>query len=310
MFNVKVIENKNLLNSHFFNKAEFLSYQSGFLSKKSVVIGVEDTLGEVLAYIALAQDTDGQWRTPIAGAFGGVVTRKSAPIQAIEILIDRLEPVLSEAGMVKKITIKLPPACFGDESALVANILHRKKWQLSAFDINYHMDIRGVDDFLGALGETKRKIIRRLERANAIFKPLSIDFLEGVYSVIEKNRAAQGYPMTMSFAAIKSLMEHFPESVKIFGVFLEGILVSAAICISITPKYFYVFYWGELPEHRKISPVLLLANGLVEYCVKEGIHVMDIGTSTVDSVPNEGLCSFKSSLGCKLSEKLTYTLVK
>ena len=36
------------------------------------------------------------------------------------------------------------------------------------------------------------------------------------------------------------------------------------------------------------------------YYKNKGIRVIDIGHSTVDSVPNHGLCEFKESIGCSI----------
>ena len=68
----------------------------------------------------------------------------------------------------------------------------------------------------------------------------------------------------------------------------------------------YVFYWGEHPSVRHRSPVLLLAEALYEYARELGAKVLDIGTATVDSVPNQGLMDFKRQIGCQASLKVEF----
>jgi hypothetical protein len=43
-----------------------------------------------------------------------------------------------------------------------------------------------------------------------------------------------------------------------------------------------------------------LSYKIFEYYQSTGIPYIDIGHSTVDSVPNNGLCEFKESIGCSL----------
>ena len=51
-----------------------------------------------------------------------------------------------------------------------------------------------------------------------------------------------------------------------------------------------------------LSEILQKSNAYKE----KGISLIDIGTSTVDGVPNFGLCDFKESIGCNCSPKINF----
>jgi hypothetical protein len=304
---VKIIEHSNEFTPHFFIRQDFRSYQAQVFGKKIVSLGLFSKVDQsLLAHVCFAGQ-EGYWRNPIVGAFGGISIKKGTPIDAIETLLEKTPHLLAEHDNVNSVTIKLPPACFPDDSALIANILHRQNWHLADFDLNFHLAPRSIEAYLASLGHTKQKFIRRLNNAGALFYKIEHSMLETVYSVIQQNRAAQGYPMTMSLDAIAALIKNFQYDIKLFAVSLQERIVASAICIQVNPQYLYVFYWGELPEYRKESPVLLLSQGIVEYCVHNNIDIMDIGTSSENSIPNIGLCAFKSSLGCRISQKSTYS---
>lgn len=291
---------------HFFVRKGFLDYQSTVFNKEVSCLGVFSKQDQsLLGYCSFAGN-DGHWQTPITGAFGGVVAKKNISVDALQFLVDNIPNLLASRGPLKSIEFKLPPASFIDSAPVVANILHRSNWSLSSFDLNYHLNTRSVEGYLSGLSETKRKFVRRLHAAGAEFQEADSSTFEAVYGVIEQNRSAQGYPMTMSLHSMLALLERFKSDIRLFTVTLKSQIVASAICIQVDLKYFYVFYWGELPEYRKESPVLLLSEGIVDFCCANGFEVMDIGTSTLNSLPNHGLCAFKSSLGCNVTQKLTY----
>ena len=49
-----------------------------------------------------------------------------------------------------------------------------------------------------------------------------------------------------------------------------------------------------------------LAPKVFEYYKAKGYQYVDVGPSTEDSLPNYGLCEFKESIGCDISQKYTY----
>jgi predicted N-acyltransferase len=305
---IHLVDDDLVSERHFFNSKNFLEYQSKNFNKKIIELGVFDKNNVLLASIPLA-GKNGVWKSPITGAFSGFLLKKGVSISALEFLVKNLVKCMTDNNEnVISITIKFPPSCFSDSSALMSNILIRSEWTLSGFDINYHLDITTEADFLKKLGETKRKTIKRLDRVGAKFKVDSIDELESIYKVISENRASQGYPMTMPFSALNDLTENFEDKIKLFSVTLENKIVAGAICIVVNTDYLYVFYWGELPEFRKSSPVMKLANGIVQFCISNNIKTLDIGTASLDFIPNNGLAAFKSSIGCDVTSKLTFHL--
>ena len=305
-YSVRIIQSADEFSPHFFIRNDFLDYQSTIFGIKVIRLGIFSAADQsLLAYCAFS-GKDGHWQTPITGAFGGVASKKNVPVVALEFLVERIPSMMSSQCSVQSLTFKLPPASFPDNSPLIANILHRNNWSLTGFDLNYHLTIRPAEEYLAGLGETKRKFIRRLHASGAEFQEAGQVMLETVYRVIERNRSEQGYPMTMSLDAMSALVQRFKYDIRLFAVTLKSRVVASAICIQINPKYLYVFYWGELPEFRKESPVLLLAKGIAEFCFANGFEVMDIGTSSVNSVPNPGLCAFKESLGCRVTQKPIY----
>lgn len=294
------------LNDYWYVSPAFNKWQSQVQGKRLQSFGVFRKDNKKL-YARLTLAGQGKvWASPVTGTFGGVVLHKAVPVGALDMLMEHAVQWLKQEG-AETCFVRLPPASFPDPTmAVMQNVLFRKGWVIDQMEINYHLPIVPVEEFHAQLGSTKRQETRRLKTSGAAFRLVPADEGQKVYNIIAANRAARGYPMTMTWEALAALTAAFPDRVRYFGVFRNDDLLSAAIGFQITPTYFYIFYWGESPDFRREMPVLALVDGLVDYCHKNGTKAMDIGISTEKSAPNEGLIEFKTGLGFLATPKLTY----
>lgn len=308
LFSVKEIPTEDYFDTHFFNSKNFLLYQSSLLKKEIITIGIylRDN-DELLAYFSLSVDSLGLFN-PITGSFGGFVCKKNTDSKILNYLVSESVFLIRNKFSLKNIFFKLPPFAFENDTLTHANILHRNGFKLFHLDLNHHINIGNHNDYFQNLGETKRKIYRRLISNGAIFKTLNLNSLPDVYGVIEKNRKHQNYPLTMSLDSLQSLVNNFPKNLYLFGVFIEKFLIASAVCIKVSNEYLYVFYWGEDPSYRRVSPVTMLAIEIHQFCYRNQFKVLDLGTSSSKSEINNNLAEFKTSLGCLATPKLSFSL--
>ena len=306
-FDVRVCADTASAQDYLFVSPDFTDWQSKVQGKTRQSFGVfRKDNQQQYARLTLA-GKDGIWSAPVTGTFGGPTLDKPVPIAALDRLMIEALRWLKEEAKADSCFIRLPPASFPDPSlALMQNVLHRGGWRLDQMDINYHLPVVPVERFHAQLGATKRQETRRLKGSGATFEPIPFAEAKRVYDIIASNRAARGYPMTMSWDALSAVAQAFCESFHFFGIVRRDRMLASAICIHITPQYLYVFYWGEDPEFRREMPVLLLVDGLVDFAYQNDITVIDIGISTDQSIPNEGLIEFKTALGFQPTPKLTY----
>jgi hypothetical protein len=71
---------------------------------------------------------------------------------------------------------------------------------------------------------------------------------------------------------------------------------AAALLYRVLPGRELVQYWGDAHHDLPRSPMNLLAYRLVEQAIAERVETIDIGISTDDGVPNQGLIQFKQSV--------------
>ncbi len=293
---------------HLFLSRQFNEFQAHAQRKVLASFGaVHEATGKLAACLTLA-GSEGNWSSPVTGAFGGIAMLEGVPTHVVETIAANATTWLKADG-ARSCRVRLPPQSFQDSAtAILQNVLFRAGWRLENVDLNFHLLTSSPDQFFASLNETKQKEIRRLKRAGTVFAAVPTAEAQPVYDVIAKNRVHLGHPMTMSWPAVVSLANAFQERVKFFGAFRGEEILAGAICLSIAKHYLYVFYWGDAPQYRKESPVMCLAEGIVAYSNQAGISVIDLGTSSDASKPDEGLISFKRSLGCSTTTKATFRL--
>ena len=110
----------------------------------------------------------------------------------------------------------------------------------------------------------------------------------------------------MSLQALQKVSQEFPGHFLLSVVKDGEKIVAANISIRVNSKVLYNFYHDHVNEYDAISPVVILNEGLYEYCQCEGLQLLDLGTSTRDGKVNESLLEFKIRLGAQTSRKLTF----
>ena len=114
------------------------------------------------------------------------------------------------------------------------------------------------------------------------------------YPVIADNRLRKGRPYSMSLEDWITL-EKEPSTVYCFAV-APG-TVAVAMCVRVEPTTLYVQAWGDVEGQENLSPITFLCKSLYEWCAKNGIELLDVGTA-----PNHpSLAEFKQRLGFRLA---------
>jgi predicted N-acyltransferase len=174
---------------------------------------------------------------------------------------------------------------------------------MSRHELSYAIDVSGA--FAENIDYGNRKQLKKCEREGLTRGALDRSDYESAYEVIAENRRKKGHTPSMTWAALEEMCDRMPDRIRCFGVRRGPALIAAAICLVINARTLYVFYWGEIAGVEILSPVTFLAEHIFDYCLGEGIALLDLGTATLDGIPNHGLIRYKRHLGCRGSLKLT-----
>ncbi|MBL3656489.1 hypothetical protein [Fulvivirga sediminis] len=224
----------------------------------------------------------------------------------IAILITYLQDWGSKNG-VQRFMIKNAPDFYYPDELNLENVLIQNGIELSLSELNQHIKVTHADYF-ALLKKNEKKRLRKCHNKGFTFRQLEVSFLSSAYDIIKQNRALKGYPMTMSYEDLLKMYKNFPDQYLLFGVFDDKTLIAVAVSIKVSDQVLYNFYHGDDFKYRTYSPIVMVLQGVYNYCQKLQIRFLDLGISSVSGVLNEGLYAFKRNCGAEDGKRNIFTL--
>lgn len=165
--------------------------------------------------------------------------------------------------------------------------------------VNHHIavDQQGLSDKMSA-GQ-RGKLKKCLQTGFAVVHE-SPEKLAEVYLFIEASYRHRQRTLSMPLPSLQKQAD----TLEIFSVYDRGKRVSACIAVRVTETILYTFYYTALPDYQSYSPTVLLLKFIYQHCQTNHITILDLGTSTTESVQR-----FKARMGGIPSLKDTFSLV-
>jgi hypothetical protein len=250
---------------------------------------------------------NGVVRSPFKGTYGGISLSEELSFEVIYDLIGELLAYLKERGISVVELVSGPFSHNLNKSSVILNVFLAKGFFISNHEINHSITVD--EEFLvNKMMRNNRKRYNKCLKENFRFECCSISDIEDIYDLIKENRESNGYRMSMSIDAIIDMHKIFPDNLHFFCVKKLHEIVAASICLKLSGDVLYVFYWADRIGYEAFSPVVFLANGIYDFSKEFGFKILDIGTSSLNGIPNQGLIKFKENLGFSISPKLTFTI--
>lgn len=251
---------------------------------------------------------DGVLKCPFSATFG--IFSEITHNNGIQHYYDAIKALIEwcKQQPIKQIILCCPPTIYNkNHITKFQNALFCNNFQLLDYDVNFEYDLSKfkLGYIENLLSDARRNLKIALKEDLYFEKTNDID---SVYAIIKQNRAEKGFPLWMSLDDIKNT-NHIIKSDFFIVKDNNNTNIASTYVQKITPKIVNVVYWGNLQKYDKLYPMNFNAYKTFEYYSnKKNIDFISIGTSTKDSIPNAGLCAFKTSIGCSCSPKLNFIL--
>lgn len=224
-------------------------------------------------------------------------------VEALTSAVARLD-----ADGVERIELKARPAFYSGSEASVQFALLNLGFAVERCELNFHIELDGVgtpEDYINRLRSPARRALRHALDEPFAFAEATDDltWARG-YGVLAENRRAKGRRLALSLDYLHRAREAFPGRVRLFLMTHDGWPCAAALLYRVAPRRELVVYWGDAGHELPRSPMNLLALRLVETVLAEGAVTLDLGISSVDGVPDQGLIQFKRSVLARESLRL------
>jgi hypothetical protein len=258
---------------------------------------------QVRASIHFTALEDGTWRSPARGTFGGLWADPELALAALQTFLTEVDARLLASGAQRAEVLPMPQAHDPVGFARSVYLFRGLGYGIESCDLNHSLQVdeRPLAD---RMSYGNRKRLNKCLREGLAAHELAVSELIPVYDALVANRESKGYQLSMTLQQVQDMAERFSDRLVLFGVPTDGVLAAAAVCLRLSKDVLYVFYWGDRPGFATLSPVVALAECIYRFCQTNSIRLLDVGTSTLDRVPNHGLIQFKDGLGFSESIKL------
>ena len=287
---------------HVFNSVDFTELNKEKCSSVQYLCFSENK-----ARIGLVMgEKDGQFWSPFSAPFGGFDANQPDRIEYYDEAVALLKAHLEAVG--KSLKMVLPPTVYGSYTAKMYNALIRGGAQLLFSELNYAYELDRFKDFEANLERSARKNFHNARQYPFEFQQLerTPENITRAYTVIRDNRESKGYALQMS---LESVLRTAPVvGAEFFMMSLDGADVAAAMVYPVTEGINQVIYWGDAPGYADCRAMNYFTYKVFEHYFQQGLKVLDIGPSSVEGIPNYGLCSFKENLGCTISLRHVFQL--
>ena len=283
-----------------FNRPDHLSLQGGdwvhfYLLRKisqKIIASVAFQIQKTIA------------KSPLRAPFGSFhFSERLSPEDLFE-FVQRCESQLRKKG-AKTIVLTEPPLFYRKTGELFHAILFNLDYRISCAELSSGIRI-GREAFEQKIDSWEKRKLKQARSRGVRYKTIPIGKLEMVYGFLEKCREQKGHRLSMTLQELTDTVAQFNDAFILSGTFLQKELIAASIAIRVHPDILYNFYAGHMKKYDSISPMVTLTSGLYKFCAQNQIHLLDLGTSTINGKPNFGLLDFKLRLGAVPSMKLTF----
>lgn len=239
-------------------------------------------------------------------SFGGVAVEGKAGRLDVVMFYKQVFSLLQNRG-VKLLKVSSQPSCY-DPTLFSAqhDVLTCEAATRTCTETNAWLPACKEDVYKQFLHRSEKNKLNKARKAGLTCEQLPGYVLPLAYKIIQQNRHASGYPVTMQEDDLAELFRLMPDKYRLFGVWMENTLVAAAVCVEVTPEVLYTFYLADDHDYRQYSPTVLLVAAVCDYAYRLGYRLVDLGTVSDKGQLNKGLYDFKAHLGASFCSKCTY----
>lgn len=235
--------------------------------------------------------------SPFSAPFGGFHFRHELVyIGEIERFLDSLKSYIRSQGLAG-VDITLPPDIYHRTfNAKTVSCLIRGGFRQETPEITNWVDLAEFDGEFSQ--KNSREYYRQALRNGLVFEPVDgAGERAEMYELIRQNRQQFGRPIHMTLDDVLAMNRLWP--VDFFKVSDAGrAMVAAAMLYRSHPGICHFLFMGDNEAGRGLRAMDFLISSVWSTYKKLGFRYIDLGISTEQGAPNEGLLRFKESHDC------------
>jgi len=233
--------------------------------------------------------------SPFSAPFGGFhYKHETIHYSKIFEFVTDLKLYAQKSG-IERIEIILPPDIYCQTfNAKVINALLRAGYKMLMPDLT---SIGYLTTFTGHFSNHKsvKNYKKALKNGLVFFEATTMEEKKAAYDLVVHNRLWLNRPMSMTFSEVIEILNIWPVDFFIVSD-KQNNNVASAIFYRSHPTITQAVWWGDNELGRSLRAMDYLCDKLWNHYKNMGYKYIDIGISSEEGVPNEGLLWFKEML--------------
>lgn len=293
---------------NLFNTAEFLDATLS-AGDRRLQVDHHDHTGRLIGSL-VGVVTGSEFVSGYSAPFGGIdLVRDSEGSSSAIALVDHALSVLRDEG-VRRVVIRSRPPSHGQSVAVAEFALLHAQFAISSAELSHSIDITRfptTDAYIDSLKSAGRWRLKASLAGGWDFSAAATEEEWSMaYGVLETNRRIKGRRLQLSLSYIRMLRDRLPGRIVMFLGRAGTEAAAAALVYLVSPGCALVVYWGDQPTAHRRSPMNALAKHVVDWAIEKRLGVVDLGPSTAQGIPDDGLEQFKRSILAPAELRLTF----
>lgn len=247
----------------------------------------------------------GETVSPWRATFGGIEAAPGVPDEALHFFLEHVEAWARSRNCTTLRLVQWPAAYAPELAGRIDLVLQNRGYEPLFTEHNQHLAV--VPEPLETrMHDSARRRWRKARQAGFGFQRWEHPDWAEAHAFVRAARERKGIPLSMTAPELRRLGETFPADVATFTVRAGSDLAALGVVIRLNARVLYHFLPADAEQFLAFSPTIFLNAGLHDWAFANGFELLDLGISTKQGVPNEGLLRFKRHLGAEVSAKVTY----
>lgn len=298
------------INGTFLHTRHFLEYHpKNYFTDCSLLIYHKTNLVAVIPACITFENNKKIFYSHFGSTFGGLVIAETIyNTQRLELLIEELEEYLIQNDFYK-VYFRLTAQIFSSKNLSLFSYLFYLHNYIRLEELNFYINLSFKRELLDTFSSSTRRYYRKALKNNLIFKELdSKESIYLFYQVLQHNLQKYKKKAVHTLEELYDLkFNRFPDRVKFFGVYKEGLLVAGSM-IFVFDEVYHSQYLAALQEQLIYYPMDFLMYNLIQEARLKDMKYFSMGISTENQGKylNRGLSRFKEGFGTEYCINYSY----
>lgn len=286
-------------NGTLFHDLDFLAYHSPGKYDYRHLIAQRGM--HIEAVIPGALSAEGIFDSLAGASFGGPAVKKSMSVEVCIDLMEAFQRYCKAAGW-RGIEITLPPPVYNSEpDQTIEFALHLRGFQLvhRSMPLLIPLDRQQGDHYQRLFRQSQRSYVRACRQKGVVVTETGIGGLREFLELREETYVRLEALPTHTSEEIERLFNRIPARLRIWLAKLEETAIASVLLFVLNHHICTTFYICDRASHREFHGVTVLFAEVMDVLARRGFRYLDLGPSASSIHFNQGVVSFKESLGAR-----------